>query len=410
MSMSEFPDAVAPLEDLASPERLESPELDISLGELAHQESSDQLGQLASPGQPAAEDQLAPPGQPVAEDQLAPPATKELQTLHFTDSLVTISDTGRELGEFTISVLPILYNSFSSCLSVHANSHGSIDSIPCGTSISAYLTQNLETLEHYHHEYIKLKEQPLVRKTSMKKGDDGYVVTKEITSGQNVKSKTLTFTLEEMQGFVSEASNLILLRILAQRNKVPDNMVFLSFDTEMELSPSTYMDLGHRMMKIGKEEKDVLGIQRTVHSEEDGPMSWQCNFLPDGHLTSRVQVGSPVTMVLTKLPHVKQTVEADPKPVFEKKPLNWEEDMQLYFKFIDRTEALKADYGSYLRHHPELRSLMADFLEFLLLRKPHDVVTFAAEYFASFSTLRTEQSPFLTAKKSSPFKEQKDLN
>ncbi|XP_041056575.1 ciliogenesis-associated TTC17-interacting protein isoform X3 [Carcharodon carcharias] len=432
MSTSEFPDVEAP-SDLAAPERLESPELDTSLGELAHQESSDQLGQLAPPGQPETEDQLAPPGQLETEDQLAPPGqaltpeqpspellptvspeainfltsitTKELQTLHFTDSLVTISDTGRELGEFTITVLPILYNSFSS-LSVHANSHGSIDSIPCGTSISAYLTQNLETLEHYHHEYIKLKEQPLVRKTNMKKGDDGYVVTNEITSGQNVKSKTLIFKLEEMNGFVSEASNLILLRILAQRNKVPDNMVFLSFDTEMKLSPSTYMDLGHRMMKIGKEEKDVLGIQRTVHSEENGPMSWQCNFLPDGHLTSRVQVGSPVTMVLTQIPHVRQTDEEDPKPVFEKKPLNWEEDMQLYFKFIDRTEALKADYCSYLRHHPELRSLMADFLEFLLLRKPHDVVTFAAEYFASFSNLRTEQSPFLTTNKSSPFKEQ----
>ncbi|GCB83719.1 hypothetical protein scyTo_0024178, partial [Scyliorhinus torazame] len=102
--------------------------------------------------------------------------------------------------------------------------------------------------------------------------------------------------------------------------------------------------------------------------------------------------------------------EVDPKPVFEKKALIWEDDMQLYFKFIDRTEALKADYNSYLRHHPELRALMADFLKFLLLRKPQDVVTFAAEYFAPFSKLHTEQSPFQTSNKSSPFKKQEDLN
>eukprot|EP00061_Rhincodon_typus_P016460 g44688.t1 len=29
--------------------------------------------------------------------------------------------------------------------------------------------------------------------------------------------------------------------------------------------------------------------------------------------------------------------EEEPKPVFEKKPLIWEEDLQLYSKFIDRT-------------------------------------------------------------------------
>lgn len=28
--------------------------------------------------------------------------------------------------------------------------------------------------------------------------------------------------------------------------------------------------------------------------------------------------------------------EEPPKPVFEKKPLNWEEDMQLYSRFLDR--------------------------------------------------------------------------
>lgn len=28
--------------------------------------------------------------------------------------------------------------------------------------------------------------------------------------------------------------------------------------------------------------------------------------------------------------------EETPKPVFEKKPLNWEEDVQMYSKFLDR--------------------------------------------------------------------------
>ena len=42
------------------------------------------------------------------------------------------------------------------CLMVHANSHGSIDNVPCGTSITCFLSYSLETLEQQHHEYVKV--------------------------------------------------------------------------------------------------------------------------------------------------------------------------------------------------------------------------------------------------------------
>ena len=35
-----------------------------------------------------------------------------------------------------------------------------------------------------------------------------------------------------------------------------------------------------------------------------------------------------------------------------------------------------------MRNHPELKALLADFTQFLLLRKPDDVVEFAAEFFS----------------------------
>ncbi|GCC21583.1 hypothetical protein chiPu_0020057 [Chiloscyllium punctatum] len=388
MSTSEFPDSSRELATEALSSGISPPlgqlgnsDLNTSPNELNHIESPGTPGALTTPetvSQPSGLLEPLPTANQEAIHFLASLVPEEFNNIYFTDSLMTVSDTGKEIGEFTVTIQPILYHSFP-CLNIHANSHGTIDSIPCGTSISAYVSLELETLEQYHQEYIKI-----------------------------VTTETLTFKPEELHGFVSEASNLALLRILAQRNKFSDNMVFLSFDSDMKLSTSTYMNLGHRTMKIGKEERQVLGIQRTIHSETSGPMNWQSNFLSSGHLTSRVQVGSPATMVLTQLPHLREADEEEPKPVFEKKPLIWEEDLQLYSKFIDRTEALKADYNSYLRHHPELRSLMADFLEFLLLQKPEDVVTFAAEYFAPFSTLHTEQNTFLTSNKSSPFKEQGD--
>jgi len=64
---------------------------------------------------------------------------------------------------------------------------------------------------------------------------------------------------------------------------------------------------------------------------------------------------------------------------------------------------LKDDHALYARRHPELRALLSDFLQFLLLRKPDDVLNFAAEYFASFSTKLVDVAPYATSTAPTPF-------
>ena len=83
----------------------------------------------------------------------------------------------------------------------------------------------------------------------------------------------------------------------------------------------------------------------------------------------------------------------------------------LFFSFPLLQEELKGDHATYMRHHPELKALLADFLQFLLLRKPEDVVAFAADYFASFSpttkigsSYATSNEPRYTPRPNSPFK------
>lgn len=58
--------------------------------------------------------------------------------------------------------------------------------------------------------------------------------------------------------------------------------------------------------------------------------------------------------------------------------------------FFSEKEELRADHTLYLRQHPEIRALISDFLQFLLLRKPDDVFQFAREYFLPFAP---DQSP-----------------
>jgi hypothetical protein len=42
------------------------------------------------------------------------------------------------------------------CYLVHAHSHGVIDNLPIGTSVTAYIDKSMKTLEQTHYEYIKV--------------------------------------------------------------------------------------------------------------------------------------------------------------------------------------------------------------------------------------------------------------
>lgn len=79
----------------------------------------------------------------------------DFNDLTFDEELVTVSETGKELGEFKITISSVKKGSHD-CYLVHANSHGIIDGVPCGTSITAYITKTLDTLEQQHHEYVKV--------------------------------------------------------------------------------------------------------------------------------------------------------------------------------------------------------------------------------------------------------------
>ena len=74
-----------------------------------------------------------------------------------------------------------------------------------------------------------------------------------------------------------------------------------------------------------------------------------------------------------------------------------------FFSITLPQDELRADHAVYMRRHPELKAILADFLQFLLLRKPADVVAFAAEYFASFSSKMPSAPAYAESAKPSHF-------
>uniref|UniRef100_A0A3B4B6L4 Ciliogenesis-associated TTC17-interacting protein n=1 Tax=Periophthalmus magnuspinnatus TaxID=409849 RepID=A0A3B4B6L4_9GOBI len=238
----------------------------------------------------------------------------ELQRCVFTDNLVSLSESGRDLGKFSVSV-EFACRAQQPCMLVHAQSQGAIEDSLCGTTVT---------------------------------------------------------------GLITEGSHLLLMRLFALKGKVPENMTFISIDQNLHIISATFEQLGVEKEEFDGECMEVFGIKRTLLFSEDDPQTWHCYFLPD-HMVSRVQLGSPVAVKILQLPSYQEKVE------IPKMSLSWEEDMQMRSKFLDRKEEQKADHASYLRRHPEIRALISDFLQFLLLRKPDDVFQFAREYFLPFT-------------------------
>uniref|UniRef100_A0A671ETL9 Ciliogenesis-associated TTC17-interacting protein n=1 Tax=Rhinolophus ferrumequinum TaxID=59479 RepID=A0A671ETL9_RHIFE len=330
-----------------------------------------------------------------------PPPEANAEAIHFLNSL-------REpQGELTIDVQRGSHKDVSGnmlhCPLVHAYSKGFMDKTLCGNSLLGYLSWNLEIKEQQSQEFLKLHILPMERKMSLLKQEDQLAMTRSIKEGEEVKTEVTFFPWHSVAGFISESANLLLLRVMAWRRMVPSNARFLALDMEGKLCYSTYQALGSQTIQMDHQQVEVFIVEQTVHSEEGIPMSCQFYLLPDGHLAKRVQVGSPGCCMITKMPIIREEDEIEPRPVFEKKPLMWEEDMELYSRFLDRKEELRLSHTRYLQQHPEAKALISDFLLFLLLRQPADVVTFAAEHFGPFALSWPPTPGLRSSNRPSPF-------
>ncbi|XP_042371990.1 ciliogenesis-associated TTC17-interacting protein-like, partial [Plectropomus leopardus] len=107
----------------------------------------------------------------------------ELLQCVFPDSLVTVSEGGRHLGKFSVTV-EFARRVEQPCVLLHAQSQGAIDDSPCGTTVTAYLSTELEVLEEDYHEYVKLEGHSLDKRCHMVQRDGQMVIDKVTTVGE----------------------------------------------------------------------------------------------------------------------------------------------------------------------------------------------------------------------------------
>jgi len=255
-----------------------------------------------------------------------------------------------------------------------------------GTNITAYVTPKLESLEHTQHEYVNIPGNPLTKRSVLSQTDDGYQLVLTTTEGGSETVTTEEFTKDEMARFISEGANLVLQRLSIILG-VHSRMSFNVFSTDNALTNVSYSPIESHSVLLQNVTLETIGIERCVDNKDENPTTWKIYFLSDGHMYTRAQVGSPVYMKIKDIPeNFMKDEDADwVFPDFGKGKLHWEDDIEMLSHFLDRKEELKEDHVNYMKRHPELKAILGDFLQFLLMRKPSDVIEFAADFFSSYS-------------------------
>ncbi|KAM4897299.1 ciliogenesis-associated TTC17-interacting protein [Sylvia borin] len=269
------------------------------------------------------------------------------------------------------------------CILVQTRFRGKQDGVPASSTLKAYVTWQLETLEQEEQECLELRPHPTVKTTHIVSHEHGMTVTKTLQEGEaEPQSLGFSYSRAKLRGLLLEGASLLLLRLLARRQTMPPDLVFPAINTEGDLCTSSYSALGIQRQAVGSAETEVFVIERAVHTSTGASTVWHSSFLPDGHLAQLMQIGSPVMMLLQDESILSKSGRFKPQLPFPKEPLDWEEDIQLYSCFLDRKDELQLSHAAYLQQHPEVRALLSDFLQALLLQQPHDPISFAAEFFA----------------------------
>ena len=80
----------------------------------------------------------------------------------------------------------------------------------------------------------------LDKKTTIFRDADGYQVSRVVSQADRVDRSNQTYPLDAMKGFISEGSNLLLLRLMVIKG-LPSGFQAISFDSDGNLCRSPYV-------------------------------------------------------------------------------------------------------------------------------------------------------------------------
>ncbi|KAM3173385.1 hypothetical protein ACTXT7_012603 [Hymenolepis weldensis] len=328
-------------------------------------------------------------------------STITVKRADFEEFLRVISDSDTDVGFYECQ-----FNTNDNRSTVRIRSKGEylLANTEYYTSLTSDLDFHLNVLKEISEYTEKTKDRSTRRIIKSRVELNNLVVEIEEIVNSHSTQSTRRYPLNDIERFLSNGALLIMKRIYAIK-RIENTLTACTLGSEGNLCKFSL-----ELLNEGNT-GNISGIQTEIAMKQIlestlGNITTMTYFTNNGQLLSIVQVGLPLVFKALGLPKPPKKEQYLSASNIVEDEFNWMENCILFSKYTERKvtklhhpvywpdpsstrvpekEELKSRYHLYLGNHPELIDLIKEFLQVILLEKPEDTLSFAANFFGSFS-------------------------
>ncbi|KAK1129416.1 hypothetical protein K0M31_019145 [Melipona bicolor] len=264
---------------------------------------------------------------------------------------------------------------------VHVQSSMSIEGHFGGSKLISSATSKLHCLEEKRTEFMY--DDGLHEKTIfMGIEDDRYHIklTRICPCNKSTETKDLHFSTNS--NLISEGANILLMRYLALIN-YEGTLYFENISIDGDVAKSNYICIPAERMELDGHFLDVYTIERKMCKEDRTFHTIRTYLTPKGRILRHNWLDVPYILKINPLddPNILSKTIRPEIPLKDR----WREDIEMFSKYLDVKFAKIAELTEYLADHPEIKQLIADYVQTLLVVKPENVIDFTIQHFKAFA-------------------------
>ncbi|RLU23669.1 hypothetical protein DMN91_003875 [Ooceraea biroi] len=274
---------------------------------------------------------------------------------------------------------------------VHVHSSMTVDGYFSGTKLISSMTEKLQCLEEKHTEYGSrtirefhsdengLHEKSLI--VGLQENAYHVEITRTCPFDVSPLTESKDLKLCQYKSLISEGVGVLLMRYLAITN-FDGTLRFQNIAIDGEIIVSDYICTALRDIELRGHHQKVYTVERKIYKDDSLTQQVKIYLTPEGRILIHDWLDVPY--VVQNNPLLQNLADAGTNgqvPMREQ----WMQDIQMVSKYLDAKSCNTAHYTDYLVDHPEIKQLITDYVQSLLVVKPVDVIGFTIQYFKAFT-------------------------
>ncbi|KAG5873451.1 hypothetical protein JTB14_007218 [Gonioctena quinquepunctata] len=276
---------------------------------------------------------------------------------------------------------------------VHLSSQFDIGS-NAGSRITAWVDRNFHTLEEKRTEYVEEVDKMNEKSIYIAMQDNKYYM--RTTSLKDKLEERKYFSLEKACKLVAEGANFILMRYLAI-TRYHGQFELSTVHINGGLCRNIYECTGPMKGTVNGEEIEVCKIYRYIIEEFGIEHHCVTVLTVHGRIVTQEWEGCNYILDVNPLQILSKGKFPYDKFILEK---TWMEDMELLSKYLDCKTEAELKMETYMSDQPDVKDILADYLNNILLLKPEHILTFTEDFFQSLCPIRIARMGYLDTDKS----------